>query len=783
MKIIISNCIEIQSPTKEIKDFCIKNLTYNNPDYEKKKRMGFWAYGISRDIKLYNEYNNSLYLPIGFFNELYKYHSVASDYVDYSVVKKANIKSNIQLRDYQELATPSIAKYISGIFLLPCGLGKTELALECVNRLQQKTLFITHTTDLVKQAHERCLGKMSCKTSLITDGKCDTSGDIVFSTVQTLIKFIDSGKIKQDEFGMLIVDECFPSGTKINTPNGYKNIEDIKIGDIVYSYNHTKNIIEEKKVNYLFNKQTDNLLKIKLSNGKILNCTPNHPIFVNGKYKRADEIKIGDELYEMHSMWKRNNKREFYNRPMERQNITIQANTKDILFQSMWSYSKQQLYNTKKQNNKATRNGGKQSNEKRECSQDCIKKTERKRTQAQNTRWKWERSDYTPRNVAERIKREWTNLCSRISNTNQNGKRKWIPNLLQSGYCDSRQTISNRKRWLFSHVVGTSRTRQKENKIFRTIRVESIEIQEQTSYRKLTRNNKGTIVYNIGVEDNHNYFVNNILVHNCHRTSTNPESLQMFRTCIEYFAARYRLGLTATLHRADKLEDCITKIIGNVIYEIKKDKEEYVCIYEGKELLRFPVNSFQVPAEITVIETNYDISDKDVFDKNGGTLQYSKLISDIANDKERNNLILKTLKTINGSTIVLSDRVDQLKYLCSQVENGVQIDGSTPKKQREKALEDARNGKYKYLFASYALAKEGLDVKILSNLVMATPVRDFAIVTQSIGRIQRPYEGKTKANVYDFVDPVGMLHGFFADRRRTYKKNNWEMNTVYLGGK
>lgn len=459
-----------------MREFCKKELTYKNPDYEKRKFMGFYAYGTPKEIKLYNEYNNSLYLPIGFFNELYKYHPIASDYVDYSVVKNANIKSNIQLRDYQELATPSIAKYISGIFLLPCGLGKTELALECVNRLQQKTLFITHTTDLVKQAHERCLGKMSCKTSLITDGKCDTSGDIVFSTVQTLIKFIDSGKIKQDEFGMIVIDEC-------------------------------------------------------------------------------------------------------------------------------------------------------------------------------------------------------------------------------------------------------------------------------------------------------------------HRTSTNPESLQMFRTCIEYFAARYRLGLTATLHRADKLEDCITKIIGNVIYEIKKDKEEYVCIYEGKELLRFPVNSFQVPAEITVIETNYDISDKDVFDKNGGTLQYSKLISDIANDKERNNLILKTLKTINGSTIVLSDRVDQLKYLCSQVENGVQIDGSTPKKQREKALEDTRNGKYKYLFASYALAKEGLDVKILSNLVMATPVRDFAIVTQSIGRIQRPYEGKVKANVYDFVDPVGMLHGFFADRRRTYRKNNWEMNTVYLGGK
>ena len=90
------------------------------------------------------------------------------------------------------------------------------------------------------------------------------------------------------------------------------------------------------------------------------------------------------------------------------------------------------------------------------------------------------------------------------------------------------------------------------------------------------------------------------------------------------------------------------------------------------------------------------------------------------------------------------------------------------------------DGKYKYLFASYSLAKEGLDVQILSNLVMATPVKDFAIVTQSVGRSQRPYEGKTVATVYDFVDNVGMLHRFYAKRRSTYVKNNWEILNPYL---
>ena len=308
----------------------------------------------------------------------------------------------------------------------------------------------------------------------------------------------------------------------------------------------------------------------------------------------------------------------------------------------------------------------------------------------------------------------------------------------------------------------------------------TIEIQKQIDTNKTRQCGNGNIVYNIGVEDNHNYFVNDILVHNCHRVSTNPQSIQMFRSCIDYFAARYRIGLTATVHRADGLADCIKLIIGDIIYQIEKSDNEYVCRYESEILLRFPIDKFQVPAQIEVIETNYNLEDKDVYSANGGTIQFATLISDLAMNEDRNKLIVDQLRKIEGSTLVLSDRVEQLKYLCSQVENGVQIDGGTPKKQREKALKDVDEGKKKYLFASYSLAKEGLSLNILSNLVMATPVKDFAIVSQSIGRIQRPYEGKTIAKVYDFVDDVGMLMVFYTKRRSTYRKNKWKIENIYL---
>ena len=164
--------------------------------------------------------------------------------------------------------------------------------------------------------------------------------------------------------------------------------------------------------------------------------------------------------------------------------------------------------------------------------------------------------------------------------------------------------------------------------------------------------------------------------------------------------------------------------------------------------MQFPITRFQVPCRVNVIETKYDVSNADVFSSNGGTIQFASLISDIAMNKERNSQILSVLKSVKGSTIVLSDRVDQLEYLGKHLDNAIVITGSTPKKIRKQGLDDVRSGKIKYLLSSYQLAKEGLDCVILENLIMATPIKAFSSVVQSIGRIQRPYEGKEIANIY-----------------------------------
>ena len=629
MKIILSNVIEITEPSDNVLKYCKEKLTFVNPEYGKRKKMGYWVGKIPKDIKLYCMYNNKLYVPYGFFEELWKVHPYKEDYVDYTTTKHADIKSNIVLRDYQKPCVRAFKEHCTGILSLKVGCGKTESILHTISELKQKTLFMAHTIDLVNQAKERSESKMSCKTSLITDGKIDISGDIVFGTIQSVYKFIENGALKQDDFGMIVMDECFVSGTKISTPTGYKNIEDIKMGDLVYSYNHKENKVEIKKVNYLFNKHVDKIVTITSTSGEIIECSVNHPIYCNGKYIRAEHIKKGDTLYELQ------------------------------------------------------------------------KKT----------------------------------------------------------------------------------TRQEKGYTIREFRVENIKIQKQGNIGEPRQSNGGIKVYNIGVEDNNNYFANNILVHNCQHISASPKSLQMFRTVFEYFSARYKAGLSAEVHRADGLQNCILSIVGNIIYGMERDKNYYKCIYDNKELMRIPIDKFQVPCHVIVRETEYNVDGKDVFDPNGGTIVYAKLITDMAMDEKRNNFIISDLKKMKGSTIILSDRVDQAKYLCSIIDNSVEIDGSTPKKLRKQALDDVRNGKIKYLFSSYALAKEGLDIPRLENIVLATPIKDFGVLVQSCGRIQRPFEGKTIAYVYDYVDRVALSYRYFQKRRAIYRKNNWEIDNMYLGGK
>lgn len=253
-----------------------------------------------------------------------------------------------------------------------------------------------------------------------------------------------------------------------------------------------------------------------------------------------------------------------------------------------------------------------------------------------------------------------------------------------------------------------------------------------------------------------------IIVDEVHRVSGSPTSMTMYQKVLNNLSARHKYGLSATVHRSDGMIKATFMLIGDVVHEVDKsdvrDKILKVGIY--------PVNT---GLRVGRAALNTD-----------GTLNYAKLISYITEDVERNNLIIDCIEK-DKSSLILSDRLEHLTYLMSnlpldKIKDAVMISGNMTtkkaKEMRDRALDDMRSGKKKYLFATYSLAKEGLDIPRLERLYLTTPQSDFAVITQSIGRIARTFEGKVAPIAYDFVDDIGFLVKKYKKRCLIYKANN-----------
>lgn len=258
-----------------------------------------------------------------------------------------------------------------------------------------------------------------------------------------------------------------------------------------------------------------------------------------------------------------------------------------------------------------------------------------------------------------------------------------------------------------------------------------------------------------------------VIVDECHRLAGTPTKVTMFYKVMNNLAARHKYGLSATVHRADGLIQSTFAVIGPVEYQVPED-----AVADKTKRVRV------VRCE-TGIELNRVCLDTD------GTLDYGKLIPYLTESEERNRRIVQDLKqNATHYNLILSDRLDHLRTLMENLpeecrESAVMIDGSMTSKSaraaREHAIEDMREGRKHFLFASFTLAKEGLDIPRLDRLYMTTPKKDYAVVTQSVGRIARTFPTKEDAICYDYVDRIQFCENQWKRRRAHYRKAGCEI--------
>lgn len=254
-----------------------------------------------------------------------------------------------------------------------------------------------------------------------------------------------------------------------------------------------------------------------------------------------------------------------------------------------------------------------------------------------------------------------------------------------------------------------------------------------------------------------------VIVDECHRVAGTPTAMTQFYKVLNNLSARHKIGLSATVHRSDGMIEATYALLGEIIYTVP---EEAV----GDKIMKVGICPVGTGVGMSRECMNTD-----------GTLNYQKLISYLCNNQERLHFVASWI--VSGSEhscLILSDRLEHLERLMNALprsmrENAVMVSGNmTTKKgkaEREQAIEDMRSGKKKYLFATYSLAKEGLDIPRLERLFLATPKNDYAVITQSIGRIARTFSGKEDAIAYDFVDNIPYLVKSYKKRCTTYRKN------------
>ena len=235
-----------------------------------------------------------------------------------------------------------------------------------------------------------------------------------------------------------------------------------------------------------------------------------------------------------------------------------------------------------------------------------------------------------------------------------------------------------------------------------------------------------------------------VIVDEAHRVSGSPTRMTQYSKVLGGLSARHKYGLTATPDRSDGLIRATKALLGEVVYKVPDEAVADKIMKVG----------------IKAIATDRGL-DSECLNEDG-TLNYTGMITSLCKDEMRNLLINRYLfMEKEHSCLILSDRLEQLAQIMNNLppemrEKAVMIDGKmTSKKEkalRENALEQMRTGEKQYLFATYALAKEGLDVPRLDRLFLATPQKYHATVVQSIGRIARTFPGKEQPIAYDFVD-------------------------------
>lgn len=226
------------------------------------------------------------------------------------------------------------------------------------------------------------------------------------------------------------------------------------------------------------------------------------------------------------------------------------------------------------------------------------------------------------------------------------------------------------------------------------------------------------------------------------------------------------IGMSASPWRDDGLDLLMEGIVGEVLVNVSASqliKQKYLVPAE------INVQILDAPAAGDMTPMHYSDAPDQVYAAWViGDIKRHSYVAELA----QNHMAQKE------SVLILVKSLDHGSLLESMIPGSVFMQGKLTAKQRKEILENTRSGKIKCLIAT-SLADKGLDIPILSVLILAGAGASSTKALQRLGRILRLYPAKdqelypgtvvkTRAKIYDLVDACSTFRNQYYERQTIY---------------
>ena len=161
----------------------------------------------------------------------------------------------------------------------------------------------------------------------------------------------------------------------------------------------------------------------------------------------------------------------------------------------------------------------------------------------------------------------------------------------------------------------------------------------------------------------------------------------------------------------------------------------------------------------------------------------------------RNNFIKNLALDLKGNTLILFARVEKhgepLYELINnnniiESRNVFFIHGGVDTEDREKVRAITEQENNAIIVASYGTFSTGINIKNLHNVIFASPSKSIILNLQSIGRVLRKSDKKTKATLYDIADDISYKSkknytlNHLIERIKIYNQENFNYDIVNI---